>query len=565
MPDFKPNTLYYGDNLNVLRSFPAECVDLVYLDPPFNSNRNYNVLFREAKGTESEAQIQAFEDSWNWGQANSATHEIFHEIVSKGDDVGRMLNAFVDALGYNDVTAYLTMMTPRLVELRRVLKPTGSIYLHCDPTASHYLKVLLDQVYGPVNFVNEIIWARSSAHSDGRQGSKHFGRIHDTLLVYSRSPARTWNQRHGSLSPDYVASHYSHVEPESGRRYRLDNLTGPGGVAKGNPSYEVMGVTRYWRYSREKMAALIEEGRVIQTKPGAVPQYKRYLDETTGRPLQDVWTDLPPVNSQAKERLGYPTQKPEALLERIIEASSNPGDIVLDPFCGCGTAVAAAHKLGRQWIGIDITYLAVALMKNRLETTFPDDFPKGVPVDGEPADEAAALALAERDKYQFQFWAVAKLGGTSRGGDNRKGMDRGVDGILTFPEMDTSKPAAPATKKGSKSSGPAIEHTPVVISVKGGGTGPNHVRDLVGTVEREKAAIGVLVTVAPPTKEMAREAAEAGLYVSTWDGSKYPKIQIITAGEIVHGKRIDMPSQRGLLQYQAAPRAKRGVQGGFGL
>lgn len=309
----------------------------------------------------------------------------------------------------------------------------------------------------------------------------------------------------------------------------------------------------------EKLEVLAEQGEIVFSDSG-FPRYKQR--PTLGIPHQDIWAYQPyteglligskeSVDKDIKwledepERLGYQTQKPEGLLERIVSASSNPGDIVLDPFCGCGTAVVAAHRLGRQWVGIDITWLAVALMRNRLTTTFPGDFPNGIPVDGEPADEAAALALAERDKYQFQFWAVGKLGGTSRGGENRKGRDRGIDGVMTFPEMDPNRPS------------PVPEYKQVIISVKGGATGPAHVRELVGTVEREKAALGVLVVTQAPTQEMEREAASAGLYHSTWDGSTFPKIQILTAAEVVHGVTVEMPPQRLMPQYEPAPRAKR--------
>ena len=553
MATFKPNTLYYGDNLTVLRDFPSECVDLVYLDPPFNSNRSYNVLFKEARGTESEAQIQAFEDTWHWGM-EGVTAATYNEVVRRGDEVGLMLKAFVDALGHNDVTAYLTMMAPRLVELRRVLKPTGSIYLHCDPTAGHYLKVLMDAVFGAVNFKNEITWKRTSAHSDVSQGAKHFGRIADTILFYAKSGDAIWNIQYGEYSKEYIDSFYRYVEEGTGRRYRIGDLTAakPGG----DTEYEWVGPDgriarpykgRYWAYSRSNMEQFERESRLVYSQTG-MPQYKRYLDEMPGVPLQSMWTDVGSVG-RSGEYLGYPTQKPEALLERIVRASSNEGDVVLDPFCGCGTAVVAAHRLGRRWVGIDITWLAVALMRSRLTTTFPGDFPDDVPVDGEPADEAAALALAERDKYQFQFWAVGKLGGTSRGGENRKGRDRGIDGVIAFPEMDPKQPK------------PTPDYKQVIISVKGGATGPAHVRELAGTVERENAAIGVLVVTQPPTREMVREAASAGLYRSIWDGTPYPKLQILTAGEVVQGDRVKMPSLRGIPQYTPAKRARRSLQG----
>ncbi len=543
MPEFSPNTLYYGDNLTVLRDFPPECVDLVYLDPPFNSNRSYNVLFRESRGTESEAQIQAFEDTWHWGRPGTTTHESFHEVVSKGDEVARMLGSFVEALGRNDVTAYLTMMTPRLVELRRILKPTGSIYLHCDPTAGHYLKVLMDSIFGAVNFKNEIVWQRTSSHND----SKRFGQVTDTIFRYSKGAISAWNPVYVPHDETYVSNFYR-FEDENGK-YRLHEIIRTASMGpRPNLAYEYKGYTPEWgwRMERGRLEALDEEGRLVWSESGR-PYRKMYLPP--GRIPTNLWTDIGNVSAQSRERLGYPTQKPEALLERIIQASSNPGDVVLDPFCGCGTAVVAAHRLERKWIGIDITFLAVDIMRNRLATTFPDDFGDDIEVDGEPADEAAALALAERDKFQFQFWAVAKLGGTSRGGQNRKGADQGVDGVLAFPEIDPDKSGAAA-----------VDYKRVIISVKGGATGPSHVRDLIGTVQNEQAALGVLVTVRPPTTAMEQAAASAGAYVSNYDGGAYPRIQVLTAGQIVGGQRIDMPSRQLPPQYTPAPRAKRGRQ-----
>jgi site-specific DNA-methyltransferase (adenine-specific) len=581
MPAFKPNTLYYGDNLEVLRAFPPECVDLIYLDPPFNSNRSYNVLFREDTGREAEAQVQAFEDTWQWGRATSAIHETYNEFVSRGTDDARLLEALVRALGHNDVTAYLTMMAPRLVELRRVLKPTGSIYLHCDPTAGHYLKVLMDSVFGAVNFKNEIVWQRTSAHSS----AKRFGPNFDTLLYYTKSENYTWNGPRVQHDPAYVARFYTHRDERG--MFRLSDLTAAG--TRSGPSgapwrgVDPTSAGRHWAVPREAVREVIgddrsaglttqqkldiinQAGRVYWPAEGAVPAYKRYWDDVkAGQPAQAIWSNIPPVGAQATERLGYPTQKPEKLLERIISASSNPGDIVLDPFCGCGTAVVAAHRLKRNWIGIDIAMVAVNVMRSRLKTTFPDDFPGEVPVDGEPADEAAALDLARRNKYDFQYWVVDRLGGTPRGGENRKGADRGIDGIVRFPEHDpsvgpsTAKPQRRLRRGGNGGAEPGYRD--VIISVKGGQTGPAHVRDLRGVVERESAAIGVLVTVRPPTSEMLNESAEAGVYTSPWTGKSYPKIQILTAGEIVHGKRIDMPPRRGLRQYQPAPRARRGEQ-----
>ena len=532
------NTLYYGDNLDVLRRYvPEESVDLVYLDPPFNSNASYNVLFKERTGEESPAQIRAFTDTWEWTQEAERVYE--REIVSNPDApsaVKEMIWAFRQFVGANAMMAYLVMMAPRLVELRRVLKPTGSIYLHCDPTASHYLKLLMDTVFGPEQFRTEITWKRTSAHSDTKQGRQQHGRVHDLILFYSKSDAWTWNPLYTKYDQDYVDQFYRHIEPETGRRYRLGDLTGPGGAAKGNPSYEVMGVTRYWRYSKERMAELIEQGRIVQTRPGAVPAYKRYLDEMPGVPLQDLWTDIRPIGAQAKERLGYPTQKPQALLERIIEASSNEGDVVLDPFCGCGTAVAAAESLKRKWIGIDVTHLAVALMKNRLRTAFNIVPGKDYEVVGEPADVGGARALAEQDRYQFQFWAMSLLEALPRE-DGRRGADRGIDGLVYFVD------------------GPRRAMKKVVVQVKSGKVSSPHIRDLKGTVDREKAALGLFITLEEPTSAMRTEAVSAGFYHSDVWQKDYPKIQLRTIADLLDGNDFELPPHPSV--YQAAQRVRR--------
>ena len=536
MSPLKTNALYYGDNLQILRDYvPDESVDLIYLDPPFNSNRSYNVLFKETSSTASQAQIEAFEDTWHWGEVAQGT---FEEIALHGaDSTARLLKAMVDALGHNDVTAYLTMMAVRLVELRRVLKPTGSIYLHCDPSAGHYLKMLMDSIFGPKSFVNQIVWKRSAAHSDATQGARHFGRLSDLILFYSKGTQFEWTVQHGTYDDAYVQSHYTQVDSD-GRRYMLDNLTGPGGAAKGNPSYEVMGVTRFWRYSREKMEELIRQGRIVQPKPGAVPRYKRYLDEMRGVPLGDVWTDIAPINSQARERLGYPTQKPLALLERIITASSNPGDIVLDPFCGCGTAVHAAHKLGRRWIGIDITHLAIGLVRRRMEDAFAG---LKIEVVGEPVDLSGAKELAAHDPYQFQWWALDKIDAQPVG-DKRKGMDRGIDGIIPFLESRTDRKRA-------------------IVSVKGGSISSKDIRDLKGVLEREGEPLGVLLTLRPPTREMKLEAVAAGHYESPLMGRKYPRIQILTIADILNGERVELPLRPNVFAQAERERGQEGEQG----
>ncbi|MGH8182901.1 MAG: DNA methyltransferase, partial [Rhodanobacteraceae bacterium] len=310
------NRLYFGDNLHVLREHVRdESVDLVYLDPPFNSKRDYNLLFKTPKGHESDAQITAFEDSWHWGE--QAEREYAEILRQANTDVAELMPALRAFLGENDMMAYLVMMANRLLELHRVLKSTGSLYLHCDPTASHYLKIVLDGVFGKENYINEIIWKRTAAHSDAKQGSAHFGRTHDTIFFYAKSvnDAR-WNPQWREYDDNYLDSHYTQIDAD-GRRFRWDNLTGPGGAAKGNPFYEVLGVSGYWRYKKERMEAFVESGLVAIPPGGKKPAIKRYLDEQKGTPITDCWDDIAPINSQAQERLGYPTQKPLALLERI--------------------------------------------------------------------------------------------------------------------------------------------------------------------------------------------------------------------------------------------------------
>jgi len=513
------NTLYYGDNLEVLRRHIAsESVDLVYLDPPFNSNANYNVLFAEQDGSRSAGQIEVFTDTWRWDEAAVLDYE---QTVEMGGKVADALRAMRTLLGGSDMLAYLSMMAPRLVEMRRVLKSTGSIYLHCDPTASHYLKLLMDAVFGPDHFRNEIIWQRTVAKALSTQ---RLPSNHDVLLAYQRGDRSTWNQSvmfapyiESALDPKTEAK-YSHRDPD-GRRYQLDNLINPN-HNRPNLTYEFLGITRVWRWTKERMQASYEAGFVVQPNPGSVPRFKRYLDEQRGKPLGDIWTDIPPINSQAQERLGYPTQKPLALLERIIQSSSNPGDVVLDPFCGCGTAVDAAQRLGRQWIGIDITHLAVNLIRHRMQDAYGDTVKFSVV--GEPTDIASAKNLAASDPYQFQWWALGLVGARPVMKDQKKGADGGIDGRLYFHEQTGAD-----TKQ-------------VLLSVKAGHTNVAHVRDLRGVIERDGAAIGVLITMQESTRPMRQEAADAGTYTDAW-GQKYPRIQIFTVGELLAGEKLDMP------------------------
>jgi DNA modification methylase len=419
--------------------------------------------------------------------------------------------------------AYLAMMAPRLVELRRVLKPTGSMYLHCDSAASHYLKMLMDAIFSPQNFRAENVWKRSSAHSDTKQGMNQPGRIHDILLFYTKSDEWAWNSLFLPYDTEYIETHYRFVEEGTGRRYRKGDLTAnkPGG----DTSYEWNGVRpykgRYWAYSKDKMKEFEAQGRLVYTRSG-MPEYKRYLNEMPGVPLQDLWDDIPPINSQAQERLGYPTQKPEALLERIILASSNEGDTVLDPFCGCGTTIAVAQRLNRPWIGIDITHLAITLIRHRLRDAFGDQ--AMYKVIGEPVSLPDAQALAQQDPYQFQWWALGLVG--ARPVEHKKGADKGIDGRIIF--------------QGDK----AGVFDSVILSVKAGKTGSAHVRDLKGVLEREKASIGVLISMQEPTADMKTEAVTAGFYESATWGRKYPKLQLFTVAELLAGKKVEMPPIR---------------------
>jgi site-specific DNA-methyltransferase (adenine-specific) len=538
------NTLFYGDNLPILREYVAdESVDLIYLDPPFNSNRTYNVLFRQEGGEEAEAQIAAFEDTWHW---NRAAEETYHGLVTHAPaHVGQMIGALREFIGQNQMMAYLVMMAARLVELHRVLRPTGSLYLHCDPTASHYLKIILDTIFGPQNFRNEIVWQRTSVHSD----SKTWSHVSDTIFFYTRSNSFTWNPIYLPHSNKHVESKYANVDA-AGRRYTLDNMTSPN--PRPNMMYEWKGHAsppNGWRYSRETMARLDAEGRIWYPADKAKrPRLIRYLDEMPGTLMSNVWTDINPINSQAAERLGYPTQKPLALLERIISASSNPGDVVLDPFCGCGTAVAAAQKLGRRWIGIDITHLSIALQKYRLKEMFGEELVFRVV--GEPTSLDDARSLAGEDRFQFQWWALSLVrarpfGGEASGKAGKKGADRGVDGLITFIDDAGGKPKR------------------VIVQVKSGKVGSRDVRDLVGTLEREKAACGVFLTLEPPTRDMEKEAASAGFYHSPGWNRDYPRVQIITVRELLDGsKRPELPPAE-YTTFRAAGKVKgEGIEQG---
>ncbi len=521
------NKLYFGDNLRIMREhIPDDSVDLVYLDPPFNSKASYNVLFREKDGSDSAAQITAFDDTWHW---DIASEETFHELLTEGPPrLAELMRAFRGFLGQNDMMAYLTMMAVRLVELRRVLKPTGSIYLHCDPTASHYLKIIMDTIFGPENFLNEIIWRRYKRPKGSQHVSRRFGASTDTLLFYGKSDKHIFfaDRIHIYLDSDEIEKRYTHSD-ERGPYYSGPLLRSASMGTRPNLVYEYKGYTPSpagWRMTRDKLSALDAMGDMFWTESG-IPRRKV---RPVGNPVSHVdnlWADIEAIGSQATERLGYPTQKPEALLERIIQASSNEGDIVLDPFCGCGTTVSVAERLKRRWIGIDITHLAITLMRHRLVDTFGANL-SPYEIVGLPSDLAGAHALAVQNRHQFEWWAVG-LVGARPAQDKKKGADKGVDGVHYFIEDESGE-----TKK-------------IVVQVKSGTVHVTHVRDLIGVVERERASIGVLITLEKPTEPMLKEAATAGFYETTIMISgrtmRYPRIQILTVDELLNGADLQYP------------------------
>jgi DNA modification methylase len=528
------NTLYFGDNLSVLREHVRDAsVDLVYLDPPFNSNATYNLLFDENAAVAG-AQVEAFRDTWGWGQS---AEDAYEDVRRAAGDLGLVMKGIRSWLGPNTMMAYLAMMAVRLLELRRVLKPTGSLYLHCDPKASHYLKLMLDALFGHDNFRNEVIWKRTFAHGS----ASRWGDIHDSILFYSASDRYNWNRVLQALGETYISKKYR-FEDERGQ-YRLVVLTGPG-TTKGASGkrwrgYDPTESGRHWAVPQRSIEALREEDVEIPTelhdqlellydhgfirfpkKRGGgqgVPEFKLYLPK--GQPLQDIILDIPPINSQAKERLGYPTQKPVALLERIISASSNEGDVVLDPFCGCGTTVEAAERLRRQWVGIDVTHYAVTLIEARLKANHPD---AEYEVQGRPVDLAGARDLARRDKHQFQWWAAWRVGAQTYR-EERRGADRGIDGNILF-------------KNGPYGDGR------IIVSVKGGeNVGVDMVRDLRGVIEREEAEMGILVTLADPTRPMLQEALEAGYVRKSAHGSRLPRLQVATISDILDRRAPKLP------------------------
>jgi site-specific DNA-methyltransferase (adenine-specific) len=462
----KTNVLYYGDNLEILRKYiPDNSIDLIYLDPPFSSKKDYNIIFREPTGKQPEAQIKAFKDTWHWDRA---AEDSYQELIINGPpEIARLIAAMCDKehgiLDHNDVAAYVVMMTARLLELHRVLKDTGSLYLHCDPTASHYLKLVMDQIFEAKNFRNEIVWAYTRP---GTKQQRQFPRTHDIIFWYSKGN-ETW-----AFNPDSIRIPYAQTTLDRGK-YSVATSKVTKGISK----------------------------RVLPS----------------GGKCPEDWWQIPMIQGNAKERLGYPTQKPEALLERIIKASSNEGDIVLDPFCGCGTALVAAQKLNRRWIGIDITHLAINVMKKRLQDSFP-----GIQFEvvGEPKDFASACELAQQNRYQFQWWALSLISAKPLG-EKRKGADKGIDGVIDFIDNHGDKARR------------------AVVQVKSGHVSVKDIRELKSIVEQN--AMGIFITLTPPTREMQKEAVAAGYYHSPLYNRDYPKIQILTIEELLQGKKVDMP------------------------
>ena len=518
------NQLYYGDNLAVLRDHIADAsVDLVYLDPPFNSNAGYNVLFKSASGAGADASIEAFDDTWTWGDASR--NALMDIASSTNRPLHVMMTAMHSAIGENPLMAYLAMMAVRLVELHRVLKDTGSLYLHCDPTASHYLKLVLDAVFGADNFRNEITWLRSRNPKGSQFNHTSWGASTDIILFYARSSETRFNADAAKKPTSAV---------ELAKRYPKTDSIGiwaDGPVlrsssmgARPNLVYAYNGYlpgSAGWRMEREKLAALDAAGDLYWTTEGN-PRRKIRPDTNELDPLSNCWTDISPLNSQAQERLGYPTQKPRALLERIIAASSNPGDLVLDPFCGCGTAVDAAQKLGRRWTGIDITHLAIGMIEHRMRDGYP-----GIAFEtiGVPRDLASAERLAADDPHQFQQWVAWQVGGFPR---DKKGGDKGVDGWFNY-----------LTDANRVETG--------VISVKAGDiVNPNMVRDLGRVMQRDGHRFGLFVMKGMPTKGMREEAASHGLVEMQFGGDahgnqRFAALQFVTLAELFGGIKPRLP------------------------
>ena len=542
----KTNVLYFGNNLNVLREKIAdESVDLCYCDPPFNSNRNFFVLFKDRTGKASAAQEAAFEDTWVWTEEGEAAYKEL-VVACPNRDLATTIEALRQFLQETPMMAYLVAMAIRLFEIHRKLKPTGSFYLHCDPVASHYLKVILDAIFGPENFRNEITWKRTSAHNDAKN---KWADVADIILYYVTSKAAPFFPQYTAHSAAHIEDFYRMDDGDGRGPYALDNMRSPN--PRPNLMYDWLGYpypAKGWAYSKETMQRLHDENRIHYPRlPDGSPDYskrlrlKRYLNEGKGTIIPNVWTDIAPVQSKG-ESLGYPTQKPLALLERIIAASSNEGDVVMDCYCGCGTTVTAAHKLGRQWIGIDITAVSVAIIKSRLENSF-DDLKGKVVVDGFPQDFESARQLFELDPHRFQIWACTLIDAYPL---TKKGADGGIDGWLNFLDLDDTPQRA-------------------VVQVKGGKVQVNLIRDFCHVVAREKAAIGFFLCMGDVTRPMLDEATKQGFWTDA-GGRDFPKVQILSVADLLaHAVKARYPAQdkASLLGYRAGKQEKATTQGGL--
>jgi DNA modification methylase len=518
------NSLYYGDNLEVMRKYLRdESVDLCYMDPPFNSNRSYNQIYSKP-GEHNAAQAQAFIDTWEWDtRAMAGFREILENAHARfSKQLVDLIRGLHRVLGEQSLFAYLVGMSLRLVEVHRVLKDTGSFYLHCDPTASHYLKIVLDAIFGAGNFRNEIVWRRSRAHNDRK--IRRFGAIHDTLLFYSKTDAWLFSPQFISRDANAPKTHDLYVHTD-GKTYRKDNCRAPGDRG---PRYEWNGHTHHWRFSPEERDRLIAAGCIVYSKSG-MPRVLRPIDPNRGSPLQDVWNDIDAPNSGSKEALGYPTQKPLGLLDRIILTSSNEDAVILDPCCGCGTTIASADLKQRKWIGIDITYQSIALVLQRLEDQSGARWPEveqSIAITGIPRDMASAVALAhkkdDRVRKEFEKWAVLTYTNNRGKINEKKGADAGIDGRVHFMTGRT-------------------ENATMIFQVKSGIVHRDDIAKLRGDMEKDGAALATLITLTEPTDPMFRDARTAGLYHHELMDRDYDKIQIVTIQEILDGKRLDIP------------------------
>ena len=521
---YESRTLVRGDNLEEMRKFPDDCIDLIATDPPFNSKRDYFVPYRDERGQEPDTLIRAFTDTWTWGEA---AEEAYGElIVEVGGQIGDTIQGLRQFLNETPMMAYLVMMAIRIVEMHRILKPTGSLYLHCDPSASHYLKIILDAIFGASNFRNEIVWQRTSAHNDGNR----FGRVHDIILFYSKSSQPLWNPVYTEHDPEYVKKFYRH-EDERGR-YQVDNLTGAG-TTQGESGQSWRGVDptavgRHWAIPhrnswpeevqppenyeslsvQERLDALDANGLIYWPPTGRVPRFKRYLSTSKGRRVHDVITDINPLSGQSKERTGYPTQKPIELYKRIVAASSNEGDLILDPFCGCGTTLMAAEALNRHWIGIDLTYLATGAVRLQIERLFPQ-LRDSVTIAGTPENAEQALELARTNPHGFEEWCVAHV--LHFRTNARRGGDGGIDGTFRFPL---------GRIQGRQAYGKAV------AQVKGGNYTLGYIRDFRTAMQNEEADLGVFVVTSPPSRGMETEASRTGTYNHPSYEFSCPKLQI---------------------------------------